>query len=110
METRYAAERVKNYLIKLGMDDKMPLDLNELNLDAIEYAIKGEDYENKQMIDAADNILSDGDIEIFEMIQRIAEHENKNDYIDNVDGVLVWQPLMYQYTCDKFLNEIGYKE
>ena len=60
-----------------------------------------------KMVENASHYLSDDDeISTREMIKRIMEHEDENDYIDNVDGVVVWQPLEYKFTCSDFLDMI----
>jgi len=33
--------------------------------------------------------------------------EDKNEYIDNIEGVSVWEPLEGKYTCMDFLDLIG---
>ena len=32
---------------------------------------------------------------------------DQHDYIDNVDGVMVWMKVSNTYTCYEFLDEIG---
>jgi peptide subunit release factor 1 (eRF1) len=45
--------------------------------------------------------------EIEEQVRRIENSEDKNEYIDNIEGVSVWEPLEGKYTCMDFLDLIG---
>lgn len=81
--------------------------LNENNNspELVEYIMT--DYDTR--IDNAAQMLSnDGDdcLTVAEAIEAIENHENPDDYIDNVEGVLVWEPLTYRYTCSQFLDAI----
>lgn len=62
----------------------------------------------EKAIELASHYLSDGDLSTEEMIEAIAEHEDQSDMIDNVDGVVVWEKVEYSFTCEDFLNEIGW--
>jgi hypothetical protein len=59
-------------------------------------------------IELASHYLSDGDISTEEMIEAIANHEDQSDMIDNVEGVVVWEKVEWSFTCEQFLEEIGY--
>jgi hypothetical protein len=55
----------------------------------------------------AGEILScDNDKGIIRMIKAISQHENENDLIDYVDGVVVWEKLELEFTCKEFLYAI----
>ena len=62
------------------------------------------------MIERASHYLCDGDLTTEEMVDAIANHEDQYDMIDNVEGVKVWEKVEYSFTCDDFLQEIGYVE
>lgn len=64
----------------------------------------------EQVIKRASEILSDcdSDEEIVDMVMLIANHEDDSDMIDEVDGVIVWEKLSWEYTCEHFLEEIDY--
>jgi hypothetical protein len=66
------------------------------------------EFITKKMVENASHYLSDGDISTREMVERIMEHseENGDDYIDNVEGVVVWQKLEWSITCNDFMEMI----
>lgn len=109
MNAEKIALAVKNYLITLALADKLPSDLNDLELDSLEEVIKDTE-EDDAYIEKAGHYLSDGDISTKEMCLRINKHEDQNDYIDNVDGVLVWCKVTNNFTCAEFLDLIGFVE
>lgn len=63
----------------------------------------------EQMIEKAEMFLSyDSEVTIAQMIEAIANHEDENDLIDNVEGVLVWEKVEWSFTCEQFLEQIGF--
>lgn len=76
----------------------------------IEEIIKSKPTEREIMIERASHYLSDGDLSTEEMCDAIANHEDQYDLIDNVEGVVVWEKVEYSFSCDDFLQEIGYVE
>ena len=76
-----------------------------------EYLDQSKPSAKEAAIDSAEYYLSDSDeLTTEEQIEAIAAHENPEDYIDNVEGVVVWEKLEYQFTCSKFLSMIGWPE
>jgi hypothetical protein len=59
------------------------------------------------MIKEAKHYLSDGEISTREMIKRIMEYEDGGQFIDYVDGVVVWEKTEYSFTCDAFIDQIS---
>ena len=109
MQTNKIAQAVKDYIVDLAINDNLPMDLNQLDVEALEKVIKSQlptDEENA--IDLASHYLSDGELSTEEMVEAIANHENQSDMIDNVEGVVVWEKVEWSFTCEDFLNEIGY--
>ena len=103
------AKAVKNYLINLAIDDKLPMNLNELDENALEEIIQSFFLtDDEKGVEQARHYLCDGDISIKEMVERIAAHEDQDDNIDYVDGVVVWQKVENSFTCSAFLELIGY--
>lgn len=52
-----------------------------------------------------------GDEDVRDQVIAILEHcdqaeENEDDFIDDVDGVCVWQKVQYEFTCRQFLRLI----
>lgn len=110
MQTEKIAKAVKDYLVDLAIQDKFPMDLNDISEFALEDVIKKSidiptDFE--KAVEQALNYLSDGDLTSAEMVQAILDHENPTDLIDNVEGVVVWQKVEYSLTCEEFINIIG---
>lgn len=68
--------------------------------------------ERKKVIERASHYLSgcDSDEELVDMIMAIAKHSDDADMIDQVDDVIVWEKVEWEYTCSDFLDEIGYYE
>ena len=58
----------------------------------------------------AEHYLCDSDESVYDQVLNIAEHaeEHGEDMIDSVDGVFVWEKVENKFTCDEFLELIGY--
>jgi antitoxin component of RelBE/YafQ-DinJ toxin-antitoxin module len=109
MKTEKIAKAIKAYLVDLAVKDKLPFDMTQLSESALEEVIKKElPTKRDKSIELASHYLSDGDLTTKEMVEAIANHEDQNDIIDNVDGVVVWQKVEGSFTCEDFLNEINY--
>ena len=62
-----------------------------------------------QVINTASHYLSHSDsLTTQQQVEAIANHPNDDDFIDDVEGVEVWQKIEYCYTCKQFLKEINY--
>jgi hypothetical protein len=109
MNASEIASAVKDYLVNLAVEDRLPLDLTQLNTSEIEAVIQGFlPTQKDEAVERASHYLCDGDLTILEQVEAIANHENEDDLIDYVDGVVVWEKVEYSYTCDKFLSDIGW--
>jgi hypothetical protein len=67
----------------------------------------------EEAIEHATHYLCDSDeLSMEEQIRAIAAHAERlpSDNIDDVEGVVVWEPLEYTITCDDFLEMIGWKD
>ena len=62
----------------------------------------------RQVSEAEHYLCDDDDMTTLQMIEAIANHEDQNDLIDNVEGVVVWEKVEYSITCRDFLEMIGY--
>jgi hypothetical protein len=73
--------------------------------------VKGFDKVTETMeedwVSTAEHYLSGSDVE--SQVYAIAKHENQEDLIDYVSGVMVWQPLEGMFRCSDFLEAISYK-
>ena len=106
-----AAQAIKEHLIQLAADDKLPLDMTELDatfiVDIIE---KHQPTARDKAIEHATHYLSDTFVSVEEQVEAIAQQaeEDGSEMIDNVEGVLVWEPLEELFDCDEFLQMIGW--
>lgn len=75
---------------------------------ANEFIEKSKPSAEDKAIELASHYLSDGDLSTKEMIEAIANHEDQSDFIDNVEGVVVWEKVENSFTCEDFLSEIGW--
>ena len=108
MNTAKIAKAVKNYLVDLAINDKLPLDLTMLSQIDLESVIKlASPSVEEEAVELASHYLSDGDLSTEEMVDAISNHEDPTDLIDNVKGVVVWQQVENTFTCEEFLKLIG---
>ena len=109
MNTTKIAEAIKEHLVSLAINDELPMDMTKLSISKLKKVIESTLPSKKdKAIALAEHYLSDGDISTEEMIEAIANHDNQSDMIDNVDGVVVWEKVEWSFTCEDFLNEIGW--
>ena len=109
-KTRVTARAIKRMLVDLASDDKLPLDMNDLDVDLIENVLKeNEPTKEDKVIEEASHYLVEGEFTFAEQVEKIAKWPEQFDQIDYVDGVIVWQAVENQFTCDAFLDLIGYK-
>lgn len=73
-----------------------------------EFIEQSKPSEEENAIELASHYLSDGELSIKEMVEAIANHEDQSDMIDDVEGVVVWEKVEWTFTCEQFLEEIGY--
>lgn len=102
MEAKTIAKAVKAYLVEQGLiaPDTKKFSIKKLTA-VIEATLPtAEDVEAEK----ASHYLSYGEISIKEMVAAIRNHPNLDDYIDDVEGVVVWEPLTYRYNCNQFLD------
>jgi hypothetical protein len=64
----------------------------------------------REAIENARHYLSDSDLSIKEQVEAIAKQadEDGSVMIDDVEGVLVWEPLEGRFDCDEFLQLINW--
>jgi hypothetical protein len=109
MQTKIA-QAVKDYLVALAINDELPMDMTQLSIEGLEKAIQTTlPTPKEQALELASHYLCDGDLTIEEMVDAIYTHEDENELIDYVDGVTVWEKVEYSFTCEQFIQEIGYR-
>lgn len=103
------AQAVKDYLVSLAINDELPMDMTQLSVSKLAKVIEKQlPSDEDKAIELASHYLSDGDLSTKEMVEAIANHEDQYDMIDNVEGVVVWEKVEWSFTCEQFLQEIGY--
>jgi hypothetical protein len=64
---------------------------------------------NREVLKKASIYLSVNDSEgLIFMVKQIIAHENQDELIDYIDGVVVWTKMELELTCKEFLEQIGY--
>lgn len=58
-------------------------------------------------VENAKRYLCKGELTVDEQVEAIENHQDKTEFIDNVEGVVVWQPLEKTFTCERFLKMIS---
>lgn len=66
-----------------------------------------------EWLDEAEHILCDTNLCVEDQVELVAEFVEKDINngslsLDSLEDVLVWEPLVGRYTCDEFLDTIGY--
>lgn len=124
MKVEATAQAIKDYLIKLAIDDELPEDLNELDLSALRIVIRNANDitmddiycrhppHKQKAYKEAEHYLSGDENEIPRMVELIAKQEEIDGSldIDYVNGVVVWEKVTNSFTCSAFLEQIGYTD
>ncbi len=86
--------------------------VEEDHVDEIAQADFTDNSERKNVINRVRNLLCelDTDDEVVEAVRAIVNYPHQNDYVDFVDEIIVWEKVTNTFTCDEFLDEIGYYE
>ncbi len=106
-----AATAIKNHLIQLASNNNLPSDIAQLDIQSLVDIITGHQptSEEKAIIEAS-HYLCESDLSIKEQVEAIVDQFYKDGsvMIDDVEGVVVWQPLENTFDCDEFLVLIGW--
>ena len=72
-----------------------------------------EEFSQNDILERAENYLCDSqdddgnEVTLEQQIELIRNFEGDSEtFIDDIDGVCVWEPLEYRYTVDKFVEEV----
>jgi hypothetical protein len=106
---------IKNHLVKLAENDQLSLDMTQLDeMDLMEVVQSKLPTAREKAIEKASCYISETDDEdgnflsVETQLIRIAQHPNKTDFIDYVEGVCVCQPLEYTFFVNDFLEIVGW--
>lgn len=108
-------ETVKSIIVEMTCNDELPMDMNELDIDAVfdkaeEMVKEDENYKNAQAYDLAGEFLvPDDELDVIEQVNAILEEyeTDPSGMIDHVEGVLPTEQFQYSFTNKDFLSQIG---
>lgn len=104
------AKAIREYLVEKSENNGLMLDLYQLGIHELANIILEAQPDPDNMIELAGNFLSGFHSEIFPMIEAIVAHEDQNELIDYVNGVVVWENVEFSMSCTAFLLAIGYQK
>jgi antitoxin component of RelBE/YafQ-DinJ toxin-antitoxin module len=110
------ATAIKNHLVELATNDNLPLDMTQLDENALAEIIDSfSPSRQEKAVEEASHYLcffddeeTGEEVSIKTQLERIAAHPDQDDFIDNVEGVMVWEKVEYSFTCDQFLDQVGW--
>lgn len=108
---------IKSHLVSLAANDRLPSDLTQLDEMEIVNIIDGfMPTSREKTIEKAGHYLCEFDddddnfVSIETQLIRIAQHKEKDDWLDQVKGILIWEPVQYQFTVEDFLDYVDWVE
>lgn len=104
MNVEKTAKEIKDLLVELA-NSEMLLDINTLSIESIEEVLRRNNVRSR-LEWACDILCGDDDNSIEEQIKLIEACEDDTMYIDNIDGVVVWEKLEWSLTVSEFLEQI----
>lgn len=66
--------------------------------------------EHSYITKAREYLIADSDEELLESINLIITHNDQSELIDSVVKCLVWDKVALEFTCEEFLEQIGYED
>jgi len=110
MRTKEIAQAVKDYIVDLAVNEKLPMDLTQLSTDELEEVIKSKfPTKEEERIERASHYLCDADdITIADQLALIDAQAEIDPYVllVNVEGVIVWEKVEWYFTVKDLLFEI----
>jgi hypothetical protein len=110
MRTNEIAQAVKDYIVDLAVNDKLPMDLTQLSTDELEEVIKSKlPTKEDERIERASHYLCDADdMTIADQLALIDAQAEIDDTVmlDDVEGIIVWEKVEWSFTVSEFLDEI----
>ena len=107
------AEAVKAHLVSLALNDNLPMDMNDISEFSLETiisrALKLPSKREQTIAKAGEYLTFDEDVDIIKAIKSIAKHKDQTKIIDYLKDVSVWQKVEMEFTCEQFLEQIGYR-
>jgi hypothetical protein len=89
---------IKQILLSKALDDTLPMDMTELDVDGL--------FDLAKACVKAEKFLSSDEDNIVDQVRAIIREENQEAMIDYIDGVC---PIFeFSFTPNDFLEKIGY--
>jgi hypothetical protein len=110
MRTNEIAQAVKDYIVDLAVNDKLPMDLTQLSTGELEEVIKSKlPTKEDERIERASHYLCDADDMTIADQLALIDAQAEIDItvmLDNVEGIIVWEKVEWVFTVGDFLDEI----
>jgi hypothetical protein len=86
--------------------------VEEDHVDEIAQADFADNGARKNVITKVRHLLSelDTDQDVVDAVKAVLSHPNQDQYVDWVDGIIVWDKISNTFTCEEFLDEVEYYE
>lgn len=86
--------------------------VEEDHVDEIAQADFADNGARQNVITKARHLLCelDTDQDVVDAVKAVLGHPNQDQYVDWVDGIIVWDKVSNTFTCEEFLDEIEYYE
>lgn len=65
-------------------------------------------YDIKVLEKARQYLCADNDEDLINQVNNIVNTVNKRELIDYVDDVVTWSKIEFEFTCQEFLDIVGY--
>ena len=105
MNVEKTALAIKKFLVELAANDKLPLDMTTLPIEELEEVLRANNQRSR-LEWACDILCGDSDEEIERQIELIEACDDDTEFIDSIDGVVVWEKLEWSLTVSEFLEQI----
>ena len=97
-------KNIKNILIELASDDKLDTDFNNLDENLFLPAFKVTDEDEEiQILKKIYHYTS----EVPDNILEVLRNADENDQMDDLEGVVMWEPIQGIYRVGDFCEMIG---
>ena len=106
------AEKIKEKLVTMAIEDKFPLDLNDLDMSGIldqsrKDLLKDELYvKNIKLENLSEFVCAEDIDDLMSMLEILETHQNKDDVVDWVDGITMVEKYEYTFLVKDLLEEI----
>lgn len=109
MKEHFKLEAIKNILVEMAVNDKLPMDMTTLDIHSIgeqaEERLKTDKrYQRACKIEKLGKFVSEDNP--TDAYNRLIAQAEIDDSVDADDVVNIWEPLEFKYTVKELLKEI----